>query len=63
MNNLEQLSQIMGEETAHEILKTLENYDKYVAKMKKKLNVLLEPYNHEVKCGILFTEIDHSGDK
>jgi oligoribonuclease NrnB/cAMP/cGMP phosphodiesterase (DHH superfamily) len=54
MDNLEQLSRVMSEDEAREILKLTDNFDKYIRKFKDRLDVLLEPVGYEVKLGILF---------
>lgn len=56
MENLETLSQFVGDEKAKEILKLTKAYDNYVSKFKKKIDNLLSEVNYEVKTGVVFNQ-------
>lgn len=55
-SNHEQLSYILGDSTAKEVLKLTSNYDKYILKFKNNINKLLESSGYEVKVGITFVK-------
>lgn len=54
MSNLEQLSTIMTEDEAKQVLKITDKFDKYVKKMEKELNLILKVSKYEVQAGIAF---------
>lgn len=55
-SNEKELSKLLGESNAKEVIKLTSNYDKYVLKFKTAMNKLLEPSGYEVKVGVAFVK-------
>lgn len=62
MDNKKQLEVVLGEKEAAEVVKLLENYNKYTKKFKTKINAMLKPRGYQVKTGIQFTEFQEMGE-
>jgi len=52
-----ELSEILGEKAAHELVRLSKNFDNYVLKFKKQMDDILNPHGYEVKTGFVVQPI------